>query len=225
MVVGAVSKGKTVTGMSPVWPGALSLENCSPRPNHSWGSCSYGPLRACTWSTGSARARFPSESLVSCSPDFLSGERTWLKDHNFRMFSSLFCSLRQVFSSRLPPNPPGPKHSAPLFPCLQSLWTCDFLCADCRAAQFPDPLVPSLSFPAESGESAQEHVALRRCSFSCFCDAALHGLAAFCPGSHLPTAGPQLAPRSHHYLCCVVKGLLLGFHDSHQGPAVFNNVC
>lgn len=80
------------------------------------------------------------------------------------------------------------------------------------------PMFLASHFPAGSGErggSAEAPPTQAVSLVSCCCEAVHSGLAAFCPGSHLLTAGPL---RSHHYFCCVVKGLLLGFHIVLQWP-------
>lgn len=101
------------------------------------------------------------------------------------------CNLRDVFITLLSAHPvscslppPGQStwtdHSAPLFLCPRSLWTCDYLCADCQAAVPWSPCSQPLPFPP--AERRREEV------FSCSCEAAL---PAWLPESHLLTAGPQ----------------------------------
>lgn len=150
-------KGKIVTGIAPVWPGTLPLENCSPRPSHSWSvsmpevqcECARGLLAVLDPGLpGGVSLCHGSESPASCSPDeFLGGESARHQDCSLQLehfHHPSLCSPCQLLASLLLPNLPGLNHSAALFSMPSGPVD---ISADCQAAEFPDDLVLSLSFP------------------------------------------------------------------------------
>lgn len=197
-VVIRVSKGKMGTGTSPVWPGNVPEESQPqtqpflnawlPRATGSThGVCWQPPSRLVWWGYSPEK---PWVSLQSCSPgDFLVESptpgwwlATWGPFHHSSLCSPVSCLLPPSCATRLD------KSFCPIIPCSQSPWPHDYLCADCQAAEFLDPLILSLFFPRwEEGEEVLFFLQLESCPPWLGCPV---------PWVSSTTAGLQLAPRA-----------------------------
>lgn len=193
-----VSKGKMGTGASPVWPETVSeemqpqtqpfLNAWLPRSTLSAHRVCWQPPSRLVW-----RESLPRIPGVS-PPELLSRWFPCGEPHsrvtacNLRTFPSLFSLL----TCQLPSSPSCPtrldKSFCPIIPCSRSPWPHDYLCADCQAAEFLDPLILSLFFTRwEEGEEVLFFLQLERCPPRLGCHE---------PWVSSTTAGLQLAPRA-----------------------------